>query len=422
MAILLKNATYIDWRTLEFTESDILVEEGLKGKIKLFYPGEANEERDETIDCTGKFVTKSFANGHHHVYSALSRGMPPPEKAPQNFYENLQYIWWRLDKALDLDIIEASALFTAMECAKNGVTYVIDHHASPSAVKGSLETIAKAFNKVGVSNLLCYEISDRDGEKSTQEGLDETAEYLADNDGLVGLHASFTVSDKTLASAVKIAEKHNSGIHIHTAEDKIDQVKCIEDYGFRVINRLKEFNVLEFPKTILAHCIHLNDEERKLLKNSEAWIVLNIESNIKNNVGIFSSARLGENIMLGTDGMHSDMLRSAKAAYLNLLRIDKTNPEKIYERFRNVSNYLYQNNFNGDGENNLVVLDYKSPTDLKQDNFLSHFIYGIESKHIQHVISNGKLIVKDKQLTQVNESEMLEYSMEMGNKLWKKLS
>lgn len=422
MAILLKNTTYIDWRTLEFTEADLLVEEGLNKKIKLFYPGESDEKNADIIDCTGKFVTKSFANGHHHVYSALSRGMPPPELVPQNFYENLKYIWWRLDKALELDIIEASAIFTAMECAKNGVTYVIDHHASPFAVEGSLETIAKAFEKVGVSGLLCYEISDRDGEKSTQQGLEETASYLSDHDGLVGLHASFTVSDKTLYSAVRIAEKFNSGIHIHAAEDKIDQAYSIEHYGIRVINRLKNFNILDFPKTILAHCIHLNDEERKILKNSEAWIALNIESNIKNNVGLFSSARLGENIMFGTDGMHSDMLRSAKAVYFNSLRIDKSTPEKIYERFRNVSHYLYQNNFDGDGENNLVVLDYTSPTNLNRDNFLSHFIYGIESKHIQHVISNGRLIVKDKQLTMVNESDMLEFSIEMGNKLWKKLS
>lgn len=125
--------------------------------------------------------------------------------------------------------------------------------------------------------------------------------------------------------------------------------------------------------------------------------------------------------MFGTDGMHSDMIRSAKAVYMNSLRIDKTTPQKIYNRLRNVSNYLYQNNFNGDGENNLVVFDYKSPTDLNQENFLSHFLYGIESKHIQHVISNGKIIVKNKQLTMVNEAEMLEFSMEMGNKLWSKL-
>jgi len=143
MNLLLKNATYIDWKTLSFTEADILVQEGDNGKIKLYYPGEADESGVEILDCSGKFVTKGFANGHHHVYSALARGMPAPPKIPQNFHEILQYIWWRLDKALDLEMIEASALFTAMECAKNGVTFVIDHHASPSAVEGSLETIAK---------------------------------------------------------------------------------------------------------------------------------------------------------------------------------------------------------------------------------------------------------------------------------------
>jgi len=421
MNLLLKNATYIDWKTLSFTEADILVPQGNNGKIKLFYPGEADESETEILDCSGKFVTKAFANGHHHVYSALARGMPTPPKTPQNFHEILQYIWWRLDKALDLEMIEASALFTAMECAKNGVTFVIDHHASPFAVEGSLETIAKAFEKVGVSHLLCYEISDRDGEEVSKAGLEETDSYLKNHQGLVGLHASFTISDKTLKSAVDLAEKHNSGIHIHVAEDRIDQQDSIEKYGYRVVNRLQKFGATELSKSILVHCIHLNDEERNILKNAESWIAVNTESNLNNNVGQFSSARLGDNIMLGTDGMHSDMLRAAKAAYFNCLRIDKTSPGKLYERFRNIHNYTYQNGINGDGENNLVVLDYPTPTDFNGDNFVGHFIYGLESKHVQHVISDGKLIVKDRITQTIDEPEILKLAMEQARRLWKKL-
>jgi len=421
MNLLLKNATYIDWKTLSFTEADILVQEGNNGKIKLYYPGEADESEVKILDCSGKFVTKAFANGHHHVYSALARGMPAPPKPPQNFYEILQYIWWRLDKVLDLEMIEASALFTAMECAKNGVTFVIDHHASPFAVKGSLETIAKAFEKVRVSHLLCYEISDRDGEKVTKAGLEETDSYLKNHQGLVGLHASFTIGDKTLKSAVDLAEKHNSGIHIHVAEDKIDQQDSIEKYGYRVVNRLQRFGVTELPKSILVHCIHLNDEERNILKNAESWIAVNTESNLNNNVGQFSSARLGDNIMLGTDGMHSDMLRAAKVTYFNCLRIDKATPDKLYERFRNIHNYTYQNGINGDGENNLVVLDYPTPTDFNTKNFIGHFVYGLESKHVQHVISNGELIVKDSIIQKVDESDVLKFAMEQANRLWKKL-
>ena len=419
--ILLKNATYIDWQTLEFTEADILIEEGPNGNIKLFYPGEADKSNVDILDCSGKFVTKSFVNGHHHVYSALARGMPAPPKTPQNFAEILKYIWWRLDKALDLEMIEASALFTAMECAKNGATFVIDHHASPFAIEGSLSTIGAAFNMVGVSHLLCYEISDRDGGAVTQSGLKETDLYFQYNQGLVGLHASFTVSDATMRQAVDLAQKHNTGIHIHVAEDPADQVDAEKKHGLRVVDRLHKFGVLDLPKTILGHCLHIETNERKLLKQSPVWIAQNTESNQNNGVGHFNSQGLSPNIMLGTDGMHSDMLRSAKAAYFNGITTDPLSPMDMYNRFRNPHRYISENKFSGDSDNNLVVMDYPSPTLTDQQNFSGHFIYGLESKHIQHVISDGQLIVKDRRLTKVDEDDILKFSREMGSKLWERL-
>ena len=249
MSILLKNATYIDWKTLEFSQKNIFVEED-KSEIKFIDNIDkiANNQNVDVLDCTGKYVTKSFGVGHHHVYSALSRGMGAPKKSPENFYEILQYVWWTLDKCLDLEMIESSALVTAIACAKAGSTFVIDHHASPFAVKGSLETIAKAFDKVGVSHLLCYEISDRDGVKIAKEGLSETEEYLKNRQGLVGLHASFTVGDDTLEQAVNLMNTYNSGIHIHVAEDNYDQEFCMKKYGKRVVTRLNEFGVLKIGR------------------------------------------------------------------------------------------------------------------------------------------------------------------------------
>ena len=219
--ILLKNATYIDWKTLEFKNTNILVEDGLKGKIQ--FTKDENSNTTEVIDCKGKLVTKSFAVGHHHVYSALARGMGAPKKNPENFYEILEYIWWTLDKALDKDMIEASALTTAMACAKTGSTFVIDHHASPNFIEGSQKIIANAFDKVGVSHLLCYEITDRDGIEKAEQGLAETENYLKSHQGLVGLHASFTVNDEIMRRSVDLMKKMNSGIHIHVAEDLYDQ-------------------------------------------------------------------------------------------------------------------------------------------------------------------------------------------------------
>jgi putative selenium metabolism protein SsnA len=418
--LLLKNGTFINWQTLEFRQADVLVEEGTNGKITL-NPDPEVAAKGKVIDCSGRYITKSFACGHHHAYSALARGMGDPKKNPENFNEILQYIWWTLDKALDPETIYYSALVTAIACAKNGVTFVIDHHASPFAVEGSLSIIAKAFDEVGVSHLLCYEISDRDGKEIAAKGLEETARYLSDNQGLVGLHASFTVGDETLRQAVQLANQTDSGLHVHVAEALSDQEHCIKNYGKRIIERFTDAGVLDFEKTILVHCLHLEDYERKLIAGSPAWVVQNMESNLNNKVGFFNCRGLGEHIMFGTDGMHSDMLQSAKSAFFAGHNFDDIDYSETYRRFRNVHHYLSENNFSGDGDNNLVVLEYDPPTPFNSSNFIGHFLFGIESRHVQHVISQGKLIVQDKLILTVNEQEILEESRLQAEKLWKEM-
>ncbi len=424
--ILLKNATFTDWQTLDFKQTDILVEEGTDGKIILSAEDPAGFKKlqgndTEIIDCTGKIVTKSFAVGHHHVYSALARGMDAPKKNPENFYEILKYIWWTLDKALDKDMIEASALSTAIACAKAGSTFAIDHHASPNFIEGSLDVIADAFERVGVSHLLCYEITDRDGQEKAEQGLDETEKYLKKNQALVGLHASFTVGKTTMQKAADLMHKYNSGFHIHVAEDRYDQDRSLVNYEKRVVERLNDYDVLSSSKTILGHCLHLSANEKNIIKNSNAWVVQNTESNLNNNVGYFNAEGLGERLLLGTDGMHSDMLRSAQQAFFVGQGFDTIDYPGVYERFRNVHKYLAENNFSGDGDNNLVVLDYKSPAPINKDNFLGHFVFGFNASQVQHVISDGKLIVKDGIMQTVNENEIMQFAQEQAKRLWEKM-
>ncbi len=317
MTLLLKNTRFIDYQSLEITEGDIIVSEDIKMPL-LFNPTPEEIKAQNSLDileCNGMYVTKSFGIGHHHVYSALATGMPAPPVTPVNFHEILKYVWWRLDRSLTMEMIETSALVTAMACAQNGSTFVIDHHASPFAIEGSLETIAKAFEKVGVSSLLCYEITDRDGAERANMGIEETKSFLNSRPGLVGLHASFTVGNETLGRAVEIMNSTGSGIHIHVAEDLYDQEHSLKNYNKRVITRLRDLGALESQATILAHCLHLDNKEKEIISNSPVWIVQNTESNLNNNVGFFKSKGLGDRIMLGTDGMHSDMLRSAKASF-----------------------------------------------------------------------------------------------------------
>jgi len=423
MSVILKNARYIDWKTLGFSNTNIVVEEGKNGSIKFYndFSEIPDSVKDEIIDCNHNIVTKSFAIAHHHVYSALARGMPAPRKTPSNFPEILKYIWWNIDRALDKDMIEASALATAIACAKAGTTFIIDHHASPNFIDGSLEIINEAFEKVGVSSLLCYEVTDRDGMDKAQQGLEETEKFLNEHQGLVGLHASFTIGNTTLKHSVDLMQKTNSGIHIHVAEDYHDQKFCLQNYNKHVVERLNDYGVLNSSKSILVHCLHLQDHERDIISNSPAYVAQNTESNLKNSVGYFNSKGFDNKIMLGTDGMHSDILRSAKAAYLVGQSNDEIDMANAYSRLREVHNYLSTNNFKGDGPNNLVVLDYDTPTALNEDNFLGHFIFGLTSNHVQHVISAGKLIVKDKIMLTVNEDEVLNFTKEQSIRLWSKL-
>ena len=425
MTLYLKDAKFIDWQNFKISSTNIAVETGPTGSISLTssIPGvDALASEDSIIDCQGKFVTKAFGCGHHHIYSTLARGMPAPRTIPNNFPEILKYVWWHIDKRLDLEMIEASALASAIYCAKSGSTFCIDHHASPFAIEGSLEIIAKAFDRVGISHMLCYEISDRDGEEIREQGLAETDAFLTSGrPGHVGLHASFTVGEKLLGDSIALAKKHDTGLHIHVAEDKSDQAHSEATYGKRVVERLHDAGALDLSKSILGHCIHLSDNERKLLKNSKVTIVQNVESNQNNNVGLGSYGDLADQMMLGVDGMHCDMLRSAKAAFLSGQATEGIGFDTIYNRFRNVHRYIESTGTAGDGDNNLVILDYDTPTDLTQDNFLGHFVYGIDARHVETVIAKGNVLVENRKITTVDEKEVLGHAREMGRKLWGKL-
>jgi len=238
----------------------------------------------------------------------------------------------------------------------------------------------------------------------------------------VGLHASFTVGDTCLEKAVTLANDYNTGIHIHVAEDLSDQDHCQQNHNKRVVERLYDAGGLDLKGSVFAHCIHLDENEKTRLRDSNVWIAQNVESNLNNNVGLANFADYGDRVMLGTDGMHSDMLRSAKAAFYLGQEKEGISFPGIYERFRNIHRFIKENDFQGDNDNNLVILDYNSPTQMNQDNFLGHFVYGIDSSHVKSVISSGRLIVENKKLVSANEEDILNFAKEMGARLWKKLT
>lgn len=256
-------------------------------------------------------VTGGMVCAHHHLYSALARGMPAPPKNPGNFLEILENVWWRLDTALDLEMIEWSAKLGALEALEAGTTAIIDHHESPKAIAGSLSVIADACNEVGVRINTCYGITDRHGSGAALRGLAENDRYLrecAEPDatpdagmrrGMVGVHAAFTVNDQHLEDAAGLAEDHGVGVHIHVAEG-------LDDIG--AADRLRDLTRDEW---LLIHGVHLPDDH-----GLRGTIVHNPRSNMNNSVGYADPKRFTNRVALGTDGIGADMLTEFQLAYV----------------------------------------------------------------------------------------------------------
>ncbi len=422
MSLYLTAATFLDPAQEKPAQGTLQVTEGHDGLVEMVSGPPSSPAPDDTIlDCSGHLVVPAFGCGHHHAYSALARGMRGPSRTPSSFSEILELVWWPLDRALDHEMLEACALVTALECARSGVTFVIDHHSSPNAVRGALSILATAFEKVGVRLLPCVELSDRDGVASREAGLGETEDYLASGrPALVGLHASFTVGEELLQRAVDLARRFETGVHLHMAEDQVDQEITLRGHGVRVVERLKGAGALDLHGTIMAHCLHLDAHERGLIADSPAWVVQNSESNLNNAVGTFDARGLGERIMLGTDGLHSDMIRSARAAYLVGQGVDRPSPVAIHERLRAVHRYAAEVGL--EASNDLVVLEYDPPTPLTVENWPGHLAFGLSSRHVRHVVSSGRLIVRDRRSTQVDETDVSSLARRQAARLWSRLS
>ncbi len=411
--LYLRDAARIDPHGGAILRGNFLVERGAGGEL---HPTAAIPDPAEVLDCHGGLVTRAFAVAHHHIYSALARGMPSPQPPPSNFREILERVWWRLDRALDADVICACAQVTAVDLLKAGATFVIDHHSSPHAAAGSLDLIAQTLDSAGVGHLLCLELSDRDGPAALAAGLHESERFAATRKALIGLHASFTVSDALLAQAVALAKNFNTGVHIHVAEAEADQDETLARHGRRVVHRLADAGALDLPHTLLAHGLHLDASERAAIAASRAWVVQNPESNRHNNVGTFDARGLGERILLGTDGMHSDMLASLRAAYFDGQTTGGLAPQAAWQRLHRVDDYLAQLGVFRD--NDLVVLDYDAPTPLTADNLEGHAVYGFGQQHVRHVVAQGRVVVQDREVRTLDEAKVRANARLQAARLW----
>lgn len=394
--------------------------------------GGAPSNATTRIDCSGCLVIPGNVCAHTHVYSALARGMPYALEPPHDFVEILQRVWWRLDRALDEDSVRASALVGAMEALLAGTTTLVDHHASPNAIDGSLDVVANAFQSVGLRSVVCYEVSDRDGPERALAGVEENRRFLVGKHrplvrGMVGAHASFTLSDETLASCVEVSRATGAGIHVHAAEDAADERDSRARFGKSVAKRLRDAGALT-ADALLAHCVHLDEAECKLVREAGTTVAHNARSNMNNGVGRTPLAALGA-VAVGTDGIGADMFEESRIGFFRL-REDTLEAPYDWPLARLAEGARLAGRIFGEpalgtiepgAPADVVVLDYEAPAPLDGANLVGHWVFGLGSRAVRDVIVAGVPVVRDRRLTQVDQQELSRAAAVDAKRLWERL-
>lgn len=415
------------------TTEDLLVADGRLDDARA---GSSVEAAAERLDCSGCLVIPGNVCAHTHAYSALARGMPYRLPAATSFLEILQRVWWRLDRALDPEAIRASALVAALDAIRSGTTTLVDHHASPHAIDGSLDIVAEAFEEVGLRGVLCYETSDRDGANRAREGVEENRRFLqraAEGRwplarGMVGAHASFTLSDETLADCVAVAREGKTGIHLHVAEDAVDEADAVARCGKRVVQRLHAAGALD-ERSLLAHAVHVDPAEAELIRAARATVAHNPRSNMNNGVGRTPLAWLAGRLALGTDGISGDMFEESRAAHLRRredeLDADPAHPLALLARGATLAGRAFGEPLLGQLEPgapaDLVVLDYAAPTPLDGDELPAHWIFGLAGANVRDVIIGGQLVLRDRRPTRVDAEAVAAEARRAAQRLWERL-
>lgn len=440
--MLIKNATLVTWEK----PNRILAGHALRieaGRIAELGPSadlERSHPSAESVDARGQLVMPGSICTHTHFYGAFARGMAIPGDAPADFPQILQKLWWPLDRSLTEEDVRVSALLCLADAIRHGTTTLIDHHASPNAVDGSLDVIAGAVHEAGLRAVLCYEVSDRDGPEKMRAGIRENVRFLgklstapAMLSATFGLHASLTLSDATLDLCRESAPE-GVGFHIHVAESEADERDSLAKAGSRVVGRLQRHGILG-PRTIAAHCVHVDEHEIELLAETKTWVSHQPRSNMNNGVGVAPVEEMlgaGISVCLGNDGFSNAMWEEWKTAYL-LHKVHHLDPRRmsgtaVVEMAAHNNAALASSFFplapvgvlQPGAAADLMFVDYHAPTPLSEANLPWHILFGFRDSMVTATMAGGRFLMRDRQLLSLDEAEIAAKASELAALAWRR--
>jgi putative selenium metabolism protein SsnA len=419
-----------------YYEDDTIVEVGRTADLESKYPNAAK------LDAGGKIVMPGMICAHTHFYGAFARGMAIPGEPPENFMQILERLWWKVDRALTLEDSKYSTLVALVDAVRHGTTTLIDHHASPTYIDGSLDALAETATESGLRVGLCYEVTDRNGPEGAQAGIDENIRFIRKLQtnpdpklgASFGLHASFTVGDETLDACLDAARGLDTGFHIHVAEDKADEADSLKKYGMRVAERLEKKGILG-PKTLVAHAIHVDAYEMDAFRVTKTKISHQPRSNMNNAVGVAEVEKMldkGITVGLGNDGFYNNMFTEIHTAYL-LHKVSKGDPrvmpgDRLIEMAFNNNAVIASLFFpkpvgtlTPGAFADIILLDYVPYTPLTDANYPWQLIFGMDGSHVTHTIAGGQLLMKDRELLTLDEVAIAAKATELSKSVWKRV-
>jgi putative selenium metabolism protein SsnA len=427
--MLLKDAVLATLDPPDVARADLRIE---GGRVAARGPALAPQAGEETLDLEGALVLPGLVNAHTHLYSALARGMPGPAEPPRSFLEILERVWWRLDRALDAESVRLSALVGAIEAARSGTTTLLDHHASPSFIAGSLAQVRGAVEEVGLRSVLCYETTDRHGASERDAGIAENHAHLREGvtpltRGRVGAHASFTLSDQALEGLARAVRLTGSGLHVHAAEDRADVEDALGRGTRGVVDRLQRHGLVG-EGTILVHAVHLSEDELRRAQDAGAWIVHCARSNANNAVGR-APTRAFRRAALGTDGIDEDVLAEARAAFLGMREAGREDAsgaalDMLAGGHRLAGAIFGQplGRLEPGAPADLVVLDYRPPTPLTAHTLAGHLLFGLDRSHVRSTVVAGRFVLRDRRIATVDETAVLAAARAAAGRLWERMA
>ncbi len=383
------------------------------------------QEFDEVVDVSGKLVLPGLVSAHHHLYATLKRGAGPRAIGFDGEAASLR----KFEEALDLDAVQAAAMSGGLEGLAAGTTTVFDLHASPRAVRGSLERVSKGLNDVGLRGVLGYQLTERWGAQVFDDGLAEAVDFAQKARGrfrsVMAAHGTQTLSDDSLRRLREQADKANSVLLMHLAEDPKEEKLSVDTYDKTPVGRLMHHGLVN-DRTVLAQAVHVSWPDLSQVLGTGAWLAHCPRSNMATQTGVAPAGKFGVRACVGTDTESLDVLAEAQTAWfrardygqpIDVLRY-LANGQRLASQVFGLPVGLLREGAAAD----VVIMDYRPPTPLDAQTLSAHVLNGFSSRQVEAVMIDGMWRLWARKPLGIAAADSMRHAQEQARAVWARMT